>query len=107
MDLRSGIFLLVAVSLSGRALATETVSIPYGYVTKLSCKGKLLVSAIGDERLLELSALPKEIGCGVLLRPRLPSGQTNLILETSGGTIHRLLSVSRLVPKTTEIELEK
>jgi hypothetical protein len=98
---------LAFLFLSTNALAVETVSIPFGYVTKLSCKGRLLISAIGDERLLELSALPKEIGCGVLLRPKQPGGHTNLILETSGGTIHRLLSVSKQAPQKSEIELEK
>lgn len=103
---KASVIVLGALSFSVKASAAENVNLPFGYVTKLTCKGRLLISAIGDERLLDLSALPKEIGCGVLLRPRANSGRTNLILETSGGTIHRLLTISKQSGKT-EIELEK
>jgi|GEM_PF-1463873 len=103
---KAGMIAIGALSFSVNASAAENVILPFGFVTKLTCKGRLLISAIGDERLFDLSALPKEIGCGVLLRPRANSGRTNLILETSGGTIHRLLTISKQAGKT-EIELEK
>lgn len=102
---KSGIALLGIFALSARAEAAENVNLAFGFVTKLSCRGRLLISAIGDDRLFELSALPKEIGCGVLLRPKQSSGHTNLILETTGGTIHRLLTISKSAQKT-QIELE-
>jgi hypothetical protein len=69
-----------------------------GYVTKVECTGKLLVSAVGNEALVVLSALPQELGCGVLLKPLGPSGRTNLILETSTGSIERVIEIA---PKKT------
>ena len=69
-----------------------------GYVYKLICSGKLLVSAVGNENLVRLEAIPREIGCGALLKPVAPSGATNLILETSTGTVARAIEV---VPSST------
>jgi hypothetical protein len=77
-----------------------------GYVTKVECEGKLLVSAIGNDRAVMLAALPKELGCGVLLKPLATSGRTNLILETSTGTVERVVEVSsptKVSPTTREL----
>ena len=41
---------------------------------------------------MDLEALPQNLGCGVILKPLRP-GSTNMILETSTGTIERLISV--------------
>lgn len=77
------------------AVATlmETIRLYPGYVTRIECNGRLLVSAVGNDALVRLEALPKELGCGVLLKPLATSGRTNLILETSAGTIEQVLEI--------------
>src|SRR5262249_44365024 len=69
-----------------------------GYVTKVACEGRLFVSAVGNDQQGILSALPKEIGCGVLLKPVGGSGRTNLLLETSTGAVSRVLDISASKP---------
>ena len=64
-----------------------------GYVTKVACEGRLLVSAVGNDQLVVLSALPKELGCGVLLKPVGAAGRTNLLLETSTGAVSRVIEI--------------
>ncbi len=80
-----------------------------GFLTKVKCQGRLLVSAIGNEFLVKLEALPKELGCGVLLKPLALSGKTNLILETSSGSFQRIIEISNQKPtnkaQTLEIEI--
>src|SRR5690606_26489110 len=66
----------------GSVFAGGALQLPVGYITKATCHGRLLISAVGDEQLVELSALPRELGCGVLLKPKVDRGKTNLILET-------------------------
>ncbi len=66
-----------------------------GFVYRLRCDGRLLVSAVGNDQLLRLDALPRELGCGAVLKPLQASGKTNLILETSAGTIIRAVEISR------------
>lgn len=65
----------------------------FGFVTKIRCEGRLLVSAVGNDGIVRLEALPREIGCGVLLKPLVKSGETNLFLETSVGTIRRMIII--------------
>lgn len=67
-----------------------------GYTTKVQCQGKLQLSAIGNEQLVQLEAFPKELGCGAFLKPRSGAGRTNLILETSAGSIERIVEVRPL-----------
>lgn len=57
-----------------------------GMLQKVSCKGRLQVSAVGDEKKVQIEALPKSMGCAVILRPR-RAGRTNLLLETSAQSI--------------------
>ena len=64
-----------------------TILLTFGYVKKIPCEGRLYISVIGNSKLVQLEALPKELGCGVVLKPLATSGRTNLILETSTGTI--------------------
>lgn len=64
-----------------------------GYVTRIQCEGRLLVSAIGDDRVVRLESLPKDLGCGILLKPVAGNGRTNLLIETSTGTIERVVQV--------------
>ena len=75
------------------ASALELIRLHPGFITKLRCDGKLLISSVGNEAIVLLSALPKELGCGVFLRPISASGKTNLFLETSSGTISRLIEI--------------
>lgn len=78
-----------------------------GFITKIRCEGRLLVSAVGDERTVRLEALPRELGCGVLLKPIGSTGRTNLLLETSTGTIRRLVSViAGAQPSREELEFQ-
>jgi hypothetical protein len=73
--------------------ADRAVTLYAGYLTRIECDGRLLISAIGNESLARIEALPKEIGCGVLIKPLASSGQTNLIIETSSETYERILRV--------------
>lgn len=74
--------------------ASPPIRIAPGYVYKLRCEGRLILSAIGNESLFRLEALPREVGCGALLKATAPSGVTNLILETSTGTVKRLIEIA-------------
>lgn len=75
--------------------AADVLKLKVGFVTKLACEGRLFVSAVGNDRLVSLEALPKELGCAVMLKPIGGVGETNLILETSSGTVKMNLIVSR------------
>ncbi len=57
-----------------------------GYIKKIECRGRLLASSIGAPELVDLAILPKEVGCGIVLRPKAKAGETNLLLETSSGS---------------------
>lgn len=88
--------LFTALLLLGQpAIGSEPIKIYPGYVSKIHCEGRLLVSAVGNDSMVRLEALPKDLGCGVLLKPLVSAGQTNLILETTGGTVERLIEVGR------------
>ncbi|MEK6578731.1 MAG: hypothetical protein AABZ55_05845 [Bdellovibrionota bacterium] len=87
-------------------LADEAVKLYPGFITKIRCEGKLLVSAIGSPEHVKLEALPKELGCGVLLQPLRSSFKTNLFLETSTGSITRLIETinTKTTPRTSALE---
>lgn len=91
--------------LSGTASASSVLPLPIGYVTKVTCNGRLLISAIGNDRLVELSALPRELGCGALLKPRADRGKTNLVLETTSGTVIQLIEITNSPPRALAVEL--
>jgi len=93
--------------LPGNAVAKGTVALPVGYITKATCQGRLLISAIGDEELVELSPLPRELGCGVLLKPKVERGKTNLILETTSGTVNQVIEITKNIPRNLEVELQE
>ena len=69
------------------ASTDEVIHLKVGFVQKITCKGRLYISAVGNENLVRLEALPKELGCGVVLKPVGKVGVTNLILETSAGSL--------------------
>jgi hypothetical protein len=86
--------------------ATSTLPLYYGYVTKISCLGRVVASSVGNEELVRLEPLPAAIGCGVILKPVQKSGFTNLIIETSTGTIHRTIKIttpSGFVPTQSDL----
>ncbi len=72
---------------------TGDIKLYFGFVTKVYCEGKLLASAVGNDELIKLEPLPKEIGCGVVLKPIQKFGKSNLLIETSTGTIQVLIEV--------------
>ncbi|OFZ56270.1 MAG: hypothetical protein A2428_15525 [Bdellovibrionales bacterium RIFOXYC1_FULL_54_43] len=85
--------------------AFEVVLRP-GYVRKLKCQGRLLLSSVGNESLVQLSALPRDTGCGVLIKPIALEGQTNLILETSAGTITRKIRIEKKKDSDSDLATE-
>ena len=70
-----------------------------GFVQKISCEGRLYLSAVGNDTLVQLEPLPKELGCAVILKPLASRGRTNLILETSAGNITRAIEISSVKPQ--------
>ena len=99
---------LLFILMASQAFAQEegsSLKLYPGYLTRIECEGKLWVSAVGNDQMVSLEAFPKELGCGVLLKPRASAGQTNLILETSSGTIEQLIEVdsSKRQPRTGDL----
>lgn len=90
--MKSLVTLLLAIN-GAPEVRRDLIRLFPGYVTRVQCEGKLLLSAVGNENFVRLEALPKELGCGVLLKPLSGAGRTNLILETSTGTIERVIEV--------------
>ena len=90
------IVFLIMIVLSQTARSSDDVlHLKVGFIQKISCNGRLYVSAVGNDSLVRLEALPKELGCAVILKPTGIIGTTNLILETSTGTVMKRLEVSR------------
>lgn len=86
---------------------TQSIRVEPGFVYKLRCEGRLLVSSIGDESIVRAEALPKELGCGLVLKPIKAQGLTNLIVETSVGTVIRRVEVmSRTGGQANDEQLE-
>ena len=77
-----------------------------GFVSKIHCEGKLLISAVGDPKILFLEALPPQIGCGVLIKPLVQSGRTNLVLETTSGSVSAIIEISPPKSKISTSQLE-
>lgn len=74
----------------------QVVTLFAGYVSQVKCVGRLLVSAIGNDRLVQLEPLPKDLGCGVVLKPLLnDAGRTNLLLETSAGSVSLIVVIHK------------
>lgn len=74
-------------------LTAATLVLYSGYLTKLSCSGKLLAASAGNTRIVQIEALPKDLGCGVLIKPLAPEGRTNLFIEASTGTYQLILEI--------------
>jgi len=113
MSLKTSLVISFLLPISLNALANAlfpkgAVILSPGFLTKVICEGRLLVSAIGNESLVELQALPKELGCAVLLKPKARSGVTNLFLETSSGSVSRWVEISSgRKPDQFEVELKQ
>lgn len=88
------IALLLSTLLAFADSAPQAIVLTPGFVTKVRCEGRLLLSSIGEPTLVQLEALPQSIGCGVILKPLTKSGRTNLILETSTGSIQVFVEIS-------------
>ena len=89
------IMALASLILASAHAATDPVIVLHaGYVTKVRCEGKLLISAVGESSLVALEALPQNVGCGVLLKPLTKTGRTNLVLETSTGSVSILVEIA-------------
>lgn len=82
-----------------------TLRIFPGYVTKVSCEGKLLVSSIGNDGMIRLEPLPATLGCAVLLKPLAASGRTNLILETSSSSVQVTVEVRTGIPTNQDLQV--
>ena len=78
---------------SGIVTTHSTLRLVSGYVYRVHCQGRLLASAIGDDRVVKIEALPKEMGCGAILKPTQTHGTTNLIVETTTGSEIRVIDV--------------
>jgi hypothetical protein len=89
------LFLWFFFSCTGFATETAPISIYSGYVTQIHCQGKLYLSSVGNEKLTTLQAIPKELGCGVILTPEGESGRTDLLLKTSTGDHHILIEIKK------------
>jgi hypothetical protein len=99
------VIIVVAVGLSASAAGATPPSLRLyvGFVTKLQCEGRLLVSAVGNESLVQLEALPRELGCGAILKPTgRATGRTNLLLETSTGTLDLEIEIIEGIPTRQE-----
>jgi len=96
--------LLLGLCLSLPAWAEQSpVKLYPGFVVKVQCEGKLLVSAVGNDAWITLEALPKELGCGVILKPTGRGlGKSNLLLETSTGTIDREVEIVEGIPTPSD-----
>ena len=96
------LFLLI---LSFNSLAQDTIKLNPNLAYKVICKGKLLISAAGNDKIIEREALPSDSGCGIILRPLTNQGETNLWVETSTGSYELKIEISSKAGRTTEITL--
>lgn len=85
--------LFFSLKLSGSE--TETLNLYVGYLTQVHCKGRLFLSSVGDPNLVRWEAFPKELGCGVVLKPKGAYGSTDLLLKTSTGDSHFILNIQK------------
>ncbi len=97
---------LFLVATSHARASSEATVLYAGYITKIRCEGKLLISAVGSPELLALEALPPQVGCGVLVKPLQKSGRTNLALETSTGSVNLLVEIGSAPRVVTSSQLD-
>lgn len=95
----------LSVSMSAQAQVPAPDLIFFGYVTKVDCRGKLIASSVGNSDLVEAQALPSELGCGLILKPKEPSGTTNLVLETSVDSVVRTLEIRNERPQPKDLKI--
>ncbi len=89
----SPVVALLLISTYAAANEPTPIRLYSGYVTRVQCEGRLLVSAVGNDTLVRLEALPRELGCGMLLKPLTRTGRTNLVVETTSGPFERLIEI--------------
>jgi hypothetical protein len=100
-----GFVFLGLVAMPALAAPAGPIRLYPGYLTRVRCEGRLYLSGVGNDAVVRLEALPKELGCGVYLKPLVGSGRTNLSLETSTGTIDRILVIEARATPPAESEL--
>jgi hypothetical protein len=99
------ILFAVVISISSlipRVLAKKKPEVLYlypGFVTKVECEGRLYLSSVGNEKIVDRQEIPTQFGCGLMLKPKARGGKTNLKIETSTGSIERLLVISAKASK--------
>ena len=94
--------LLVLVTISvavEKSYGATRVTLYPGIATRLSCKGKLILSGPGDLSLIHKEALPHESGCGMYVWPLKNSGSTNIQIETSAQSCQVIFTVAQKQPK--------
>lgn len=94
---KKGRHLAIALALSSLFAAVPAEAAPAlilrkGFLKKVECKGRLFASGVGNDLIVEMEVLPSNLGCGVILKP-VAAGSTNLILETSTGSIEKTIVV--------------
>ena len=103
--------LIFSLNISVWATEISGFSVYAGYLTQVHCRGRLFVSSVGDPNLIQWEAFPKELGCGVVLKPKGPLGTTDLLLKTSTGDYHFIFDIrkppSPLKPELLEIQAER
>jgi len=109
-----GLNFSVAVLLSGLKISicsAETMKLTLfsGYLAQVHCRGRLFLSSVGDSRIVQWEAFPKELGCGVVLKPKGMLGSTDLLLKTSTGDVHLIVEVRKplieVQPRSLEFEV--
>ncbi|MCM0604480.1 MAG: hypothetical protein KA715_00145 [Xanthomonadaceae bacterium] len=78
-----------------------TIKLRPGYVYKFHCSGKLILSAVGNEQLVERASLPADSGCGLIIKPLTHQGDTNLWIETTTGSFEVKLEITSKAGKVT------
>ena len=83
---------LLGTLLPGVVIGSEIELYP-GYVSRIDCTGKLILTSIGNDKLVQIEPLPDALGCGLLLKPLQMSGTTNLVLESSSQSATAVVQV--------------
>jgi hypothetical protein len=106
----SVVILLSSLKISVCLAETLKLSLFSGYLTQVHCRGRLFLSSVGDPRLVQWEAFPKEMGCGVVLKPKGLLGVTDLLLKTSTGDVHLIIEVKKppadVQPRILEFEVK-
>ena len=98
--------LLIGAAQAALADQRNPIIVYSGYITQVHCKGKLLLSSVGDSKLITRQAFPKELRCGVLIQAEALTGKSDLLLKTTVGDFHRILEIRKTEAPITPAQLE-